>query len=254
MQIYYSIIMFIMGSCFGSFYNVVGYRIPRDMSIVKPASHCQTCKHPLGILDLFPVFSFLLLRGKCRYCKTRLGIFYPIFELITGILFVLCYLLYGFSIELVIALTFISLLLIIIISDYQTMIIPDSILIFFGIALVIEIFLKSGFHRLVIQLLYGIVAFGIMFSIKLLGDFLFKKESMGGGDIKLMFLIGLVLGWQSATLTVFFASFIALPPALFLYQKQENHEIPFGPFLSIAAMIILLSGVDMNFIIDIFTI
>lgn len=249
-QIYYSIVIFILGSCFGSFYNVAGYRIPRNMSIVSPPSHCQSCHHRLGIFDLFPIFSYIILKGRCRYCKAKVGLFYPIFEIITGLLFVVCYLLYGFTLEMLISITFISLLLIIIISDYQTMIIPDSILIVLGSILLIEIVIQVGVIQAGLKLLDGMIALGVMLLIKLFGDFLFKRESMGGGDIKLMFILGLVLGWTSAVLSIFFASFIALPVALILYRKKENHEIPFGPFLSIAAIIILLSGVDMNFIID----
>jgi leader peptidase (prepilin peptidase)/N-methyltransferase len=241
--------MFIFGACFGSFYNVVGYRLPRNMSIIYPSSHCTTCNHKLNIGDLFPIFSYILLKGKCRYCKAKVGIFYPIFETICGILFTICYLKYNFTFELLIALIFISAGLIIIISDYQTMIIPDEVLIVTVILLSIVYLIGFGFSYFINTIINGIVAFIVMFALKLLGDFMFKRESMGGGDIKLMFIFGMVLGWATAVLAIFLSAFIALPISLILVGKSDNHEIPFGPFLVIAAMLLLISGVDMNSLI-----
>ncbi len=246
MVVYYSCVMFLFGLCFGSFYNVVGYRLPRNMSIVSPASHCTSCNHKLNIKDLFPIFSYILLRGKCRYCKAKVGLFYPIFEIITGLLFLFCYLKYGFTLELWIALIFISASLIIIISDYQTMIIPDEVLLATILLLSIVYGFGFGLSKVGVVYFHGLVSFIFMYALKLLGDFLFKKESMGGGDIKLMFVFGMVLGWPTAILSVFLSSFIALPASLVLINSNENHEIPFGPFLVIAAMLLLLTGFDMH--------
>ncbi len=253
MVVYYACVMFIFGACFGSFYNVVGYRLPRNMSIIKPASHCTSCNHKLNIGDLFPIFSYLFLRGKCKYCKAKVGWFYPIFETITGLLFLFCYLKYGFTKELWISLIFISASLIIIISDYQTMIIPDEVLLTALILLASVYGFGFGLEKLGSVLFHGLIAFGIMFLLKLFGDFLFKRESMGGGDIKLMFIFGMVLEWPTALLAIFFSAFLALPASLFLVSRENTHEIPFGPFLVTAAMILLLSGFDMNCLISIMT-
>lgn len=253
MVVYYACMMFIFGACFGSFYNVVGYRLPRNMSLIKPSSHCTTCNHPLNILDLFPIFSYIFLKGKCRYCGSKVGKFYPIFETLTGILFVICYLKYGFSYEFIIAIIFISTALIVMISDFGTMIIPDEVLIVSSLMIIITKFIGIGFNNTMYAILNGVVAFILMYLLKLFGDLLFKKESMGGGDIKLMFVFGLVLGWPTAILSVFFSSFIALPTSFFLMSKDNSHEVPFGPFLSIAAVILLLSGIDMNFVLDLMT-
>ena len=251
MTIYYAIIMFIFGACFGSFYNVVGYRVPRGMSIVKPQSHCTTCNHSLNVLDLFPIISYMFLRGKCRYCKSKVNLFYPLFETITGLLFMICYLKYGFSYELIIALVFISMSLIIIISDYQTMIIPDSVLIISSILIIITDIFGIGLMKTGSAIINGLIAFALMYLLKLFGDLLFKKESMGGGDIKLMFVFGLVLGWPTALLSIFASSFIGLPVSMVMIAKSDSHEIPWGPFLTIAAIILLLSGIDMNLVLDI---
>lgn len=250
MTIYYAIIMFIFGACFGSFYNVVGYRVPRGMSIVKPQSHCTTCNHSLNVLDLFPIISYIFLRGKCRYCKSKVNLFYPLFETITGLLFMICYLKYGFSYELIIALVFISMSLIIIISDYQTMIIPDSVLIISSILIIITDIFGIGLMKTGSAIINGLIAFALMYLLKLFGDLLFKKESMGGGDIKLMFIIGLVLGWGLGLINIFVASVIALPISCIILYKNADHVIPFGPFLALGSMILLLSKVDINWIIN----
>lgn len=245
MEIYYTIVTFIFGIVLGSFYNVVGYRIPKGESLITPASHCPKCNHKLGASELVPIFSYIFQKGKCKNCGDKISLFYPIFELSTGLLFAISYLIFGFSIEFFIAITFISMLLIVIISDYQTMIIPDEVLITFTIILLVELYIKNGIN-VYINLINALIAFIIMWLLKKLGDFLFKKESMGGGDIKLMFVIGLVLDWKLAIITIFLASFIGLPISLIVLLKKKTDIIPFGPFLSISAIIMLLSQIQFN--------
>ncbi|MBE6160063.1 MAG: prepilin peptidase [Lactobacillales bacterium] len=254
MEIYYATLFFIFGTILGSFYNVVGYRLPRGESIAFPPSHCTKCGHRLTTLELIPILSFLLQKGKCKNCGDKISWFYTIFEFLTGLMFMLSYLVFGLSIDTLIAITFISMLLIIIISDYQTMIIPDELLIFTGILLIIEILIKSGLNVMLHSLLNAIIMFVIMFAIKKIGDFLFKKESMGGGDIKLMFIYGLVLGWPTSCISICLAAFIGLPVSLILLKKNNSHEIPFGPFLAVAAIILVLTKTDINVLIDLLTI
>lgn len=251
MDIYYTIVSFIFGITLGSFYNVVGYRLPREQSLISPSSHCTSCNHKLGIMDLFPVFSYLFLGAKCRYCKQKISWFYPFFEFMTGLLFSISYVIFGPSIKFFIAITFISMLLIIIISDYQTMIIPDELLIVSGTVLMILIDIDKGIIGLGYSLLEGIIAFTIMFLIKIMGDFLFKKESMGGGDIKLMFIFGLVLGLPMSLFSIVVASFIGLPVSLYILYRKKEHEIPFGPFLAVAAIVIMLTQLNADTLINI---
>ncbi len=252
MDIYYIVIFFIIGINLGSFYNVVGYRLPKGESIIFPPSHCPNCKHRLTMLELIPIFSYLFQLGKCKKCKTKISLFYPLFELITGVLFVIAYLIFGLSIELLIALTFISMTLIIIISDYFYFIIPDEVLLVTSVFLLVEIYFLKGAVGVGEALLNGMSSFIIMLLIKQLGDFLFKKESMGGGDIKLLFVFGLILGWQMSLLSIFVASFIGLPISIFMLYRKPNNDriIPFGPFLCVAALIILLLKIDFNLVID----
>ena len=252
---YYALIImfFIIGTVFGSFYNVVGYRIPKGESILYPSSHCPKCNHKLKPMELIPILSFLFLGGKCKNCGEKISWFYPIFEFTSGILFALCFVVFGYSLECLFYIVFISMLLIIIISDYQTMIIPDSVLIVsLGILTVIKFFMSS-IEVVGMSLLAGVGAFIFMLLLKLFGDFLFKKESMGGGDIKLMFIIGLFLGFDMSIVTVFIASFIALPLSVISLIRKNNNVLPFGPYLSIAATIILFCNLNLNKILLFFT-
>ena len=241
---------FIIGTIFGSFYNVVGYRIPKGQSILYPSSHCTNCNHELKAFELVPILSFLFLGGKCKKCKSKISFFYPIFELLTGICFVLSYIVFGISLECLYSIIFISMLLIIVISDYQTMIIPDSILIFFSLLLMFLKYFIGGFDAIGTSLLHALASFIFMLVLKIVGDFLFKKESMGGGDIKLLAVFGFVLGFPLSIISVFLSAFIALPVSLILLKIKKTHEIPFGPFLSIAAIIIFLSQINFETIID----
>lgn len=253
MELYYTIVSFIFGTVLGSFYNVVGYRLPREESLITPSSHCTKCNHKLGASELVPIFSYLFQRGKCKNCGIKISPFYMCFELITGLLFATSYLIFGLSIEFLIALIFVSMSVIIIISDYQTMIIPDEVLIVSSLLILTSTFVNGGFDLFLNSLINGLISFAIMYGIKILGDFAFKKESMGGGDIKLMFVFGITIGWQMSLISILLASFLALPISIIMMYKKKENIIPFGPFLSIAALIILLGKIDftmiMNFLI-----
>lgn len=242
MEIYYIIVFFIFGAILGSFYNVVGYRLPKGESIVFPSSHCPNCGHNLKPYELVPIFSFLFLKGKCSKCKQKISWFYTIFEILTGLLFVLCYLVFKDNvIDLIISLTFVSMLIIIFVSDFHYLIIPDSVLLISSIILLVELIIKSGLNNFYVPLLNGIISFIAMYLIKLLGDFIFKKESMGGGDIKLLFVIGMVLGFSQALFSIFVGSLVGLPIAFIILLRKKDHVIPFGPLLGIGAIIVLLT-------------
>ena len=250
MNYLFCIFFLLLGMILGSFYNVVGWRLPNGESIIYPPSHCPNCNHQLKILDLIPIFSFILQRGKCRYCKNKIAWYYPVFEFLCGIVFMLCYLVFGITPELLKALTFVSMLIIIMVSDFNYMIIPDEVLLFFGCLLALEIGIIDGYKVLISSLINGLIAFVAMYLLKVLGDFMFKKESMGGGDIKLMFIFGLVLGAPLAIISIFIGSLVGLPISLILLSKNSEHIVPFGPYLSIGATIILLLNIDFNTLIN----
>ena len=131
MVVIYSIVVFIYGLLFGSFFNVVGYRLPNGLSIIKPGSFCPKCNHSLKWYELIPVFSFIIQKGKCRKCGCRISLFYPLIELLTGILFLISYLVFGFSIEFILSILISSFLVIVIVSDFSYLVIPDEVTIFF---------------------------------------------------------------------------------------------------------------------------
>lgn len=244
MDIYYGVLIFIFGLVLGSFYTVVGERLPLGKSLINPPSHCPNCKHRLGVIELIPVFSYIILGGKCKNCKSKIPILSTLIEVFTAILFLIAYIIFGISFNLFIALTFISMLVIVIVSDIRYMVICDEVLIIGNIIIIILLIMSVGLKSSLMALFYGIASFIIMLSIKTLGDIIFKKESMGGGDIKLMFTFGLVLGIPSAVASIFLASFIGLPISLVMMKKNSSHELPFGPYLSLAAIILLLSRID----------
>ena len=196
----YTVIMFfIYGLVFGSFFNVVGLRVPKGESIVKPPSHCTVCDRNLTVKDLVPVFSYVFLKGKCRGCGTKIHWMYPVMELATGLLFAFAYSQLGFSIELVVALLFISMLVIITVSDIAYMLIPDKILLFFLVPLVV-VRIFSPLNPWWDSIVGAVIGFGILFLIAVL-----SKGGMGGGDIKLFFVIGIVLGCYRYFIDIIFS-------------------------------------------------
>ena len=244
MFIYYSIVIFIFGLVLGSFYTVVGERLPNDESIVKPPSHCPKCGHILKFYELVPVLSFVFLKGKCLKCKNRIPILSTLIEILTGTLFLVAYIKFNISIEFFIAITFISMLVIVIVSDIKYMLICDEVLIIGCILIFVLKIFDVGIKNALLAVIYGIVSAIVIFIIKKIGDFIFKRESMGGGDIKLMFCFGLVMGIASSIASIFLASFIGLPISLIFIKNNTTHEIPFGPYLSVAALILYLTQFD----------
>ena len=250
MEKLYLIIFFIFGSVMGSFFHVLATRLSNGLSIVKPASHCDKCKHVLKWYELIPILSYITQGGKCRVCKTKLPISYVLMEICTGILFAVCYNEFGFTIETIVAIIFTSSLIIIIISDIEYMIILDEVLIIAVASIVLLYIIDLGLYDASLKILSGAGAFLTLFLIKKLGDAIFKQESLGGGDIKLMFLIGLVIGYEMSVCNIFFATFLAFPIALILLLTKKDNMIPFGPFLSMAAIILYVWGLTFTDIIN----
>ncbi|ALC89790.1 prepilin peptidase [Bacillus sp. FJAT-18017] len=232
-------IVFIYGITLGSFYNVVGLRVPEGKSIVRPGSSCPNCGHKLRAWELVPVFSYVFQRGKCRGCESRISPVYPIMELLTGILFVLAPLLLGWSLELVIVWTLISLFIIITVSDIAYMLIPDKILIVFaGIFLFERILwpLSPWWDSLV----GGAAGFSLLLLISII-----SKGGMGGGDIKLYALIGFVLGTKLVLLSFFLSTLFGAMfgiVGIFLKIVKRRQPIPFGPFIALGTLVAYFFG------------
>ena len=253
MEVIYIFCFFIIGLVFGSFFCCVGLRLSRNEKFINERSVCDNCHHTLAWYDLIPLISYISLKGRCRYCKEKVSLLNPFIELVTGILFTLSYYSFGFSLELVLSLSLVSLSMIIFASDLTYMIIPDEVIIFFSIVILILEFLLNGLSGVVLSLLSGASLFFFMFVLMKLGNALFKKESLGGGDVKLLFVLGLVIDPFLGLITIFLASFIALPVSLYLLYKNKEHMIPFGPFILIAFLIVFFSKVTTNDIFNFLT-
>ncbi|MEW9053307.1 MAG: prepilin peptidase [Neobacillus sp.] len=237
-----SLIAFVYGLLLGSFFNVVGLRVPLKKSVVSPRSSCSTCGHQLKGYELIPLISYLLQKGKCRGCQSRISPIYPFFELLTGILFATAPLVIGWSGELVVALTLISMFIIITVSDIHYMIIPDKILIWFaGIFLLERIFIPlTPWWD---SLLGAVTGFTLLLIIALV-----SKGGMGMGDVKLYALLGFVLGFKLVFLSFFFSTlFGAVIGGLALLFKivKRKQPIPFGPFIAAGTLTAYYWGSDL---------
>ena len=234
----YLVWFFVLGTVFGSFFGVVGTRLSEGKSILKPRSHCNYCNHILNWYELIPVFSYIIQKGKCRKCDKSLSIFYPTIELLAGILFSVCYFCFGFSIELLLSLLIVSFLIIVIVSDLTYLIIPDEITLFFSIVVVIVKLFAFSIQDTIFSVLSGILLFLLMYIIMVLGNKMFKKETLGGADIKLMFFVGLMIRPSLGIFSIFLSSCLALPVSIFSLIKNKNNVIPFGPFILMSLFLI----------------
>lgn len=274
-EILIGIFVFLFGIIFGSFYNVVIYRLPAEMPISKGRSMCFNCKHILGFFDLFPLFSYLFLGGKCRYCKAKISPRYFFVELLTGILFVLAYVKYSLSYEFIILCVFFSMLIIVGFIDYDTMYIYDCVLwIFSGITFILMIIYNAMniiessayehtfntiFIYVITSMKYNIlglvVGAFIYFAIYYIAKMLYGKEAFGVGDIFLNAAIGFVMGTPYIVISSFFAFFVGLffivIFAILGKKFKLKQEVSFGPYMCVSAVIISLYGSEMiNYYID----
>ena len=253
MEYYYLIVFFIAGAILGSFYQVIGERLPKNESVISPKySYCPSCKKRLKWYELIPIFSYIIQLGKCRNCKQEISIMYPFIEIITGLLFAVSYYSFGISCELIISLTLVSYFSIVIVSDVTYMIIPDEVTLITSLIIIATSFIGMGLSKGLIQLGSGLIAFGVMYLVMLMGNFIFKKETLGGADIKLMFIAGLVLHPILAVIVIFIASCIALPVSLVIYLMNKEHMIPFGPFLVAAILLLYFMKIDVDMFLNLF--
>jgi leader peptidase (prepilin peptidase)/N-methyltransferase len=244
---------FIFGLAIGSFINVCIYRIPRGISIIIPSSRCPECNTPIKMIDNIPILSFILLKGRCRICKKPIPIRYPLVEFLNAFLYTLILYRYGLQIHTLIYFILSSSLLLITFIDLDFQIIPDRITItgiplglIAGSFILPDPFLRYaplGFKASIIGFLSG----GILF----LSIAIISKGGMGGGDIKLMSMIGSFMGWKSVLMTTFIGSLTGAIVGIFLMLfkgKGRKTKIPFGPFLSLGALITLLFGQEILYL------
>ena len=256
MDLYLSICCFLIGLAIGSFLNVVIYRCPRKLSIIHPPSSCPSCGQPIRAWENIPLISYyLILKGRCAGCQQKISIQYPIVELFTAIIFTLVGIRFGLTVEMFVYLAFSSALIALSVIDIQTQLLPNNIVLP-GLILACILALATlfpGFNTYwpisPVNAFFGILVGGL--PLLLIAWAYLKwtgKEGMGGGDIKLMFFVGALLGPGKTFLTLFIGSTLgALIGIFYLWFSGGNRQtrIPFGPFLSLGAWISMMWGNNM---------
>lgn len=262
------VLAFILGSIVGSFLNVCIYRIPRDESIAFPGSHCTKCNKAISFYNNIPILSYLRLNGKCSNCKSKISIQYPAVEILTGALFFLTILMFDLSIQSLFYLVFISSLVVITFIDLEHKIIPNVITypgILVGVLYNALLTNWTNFDSALTNFTQGSLSFfsllrelpildsifgvilggGILLLIAYSYEVLKKRQGMGMGDVKLLAMVGAFFGWEGVLFTIFLGSILgSIIGILIIISKKGDlkYALPFGPFLSIAAVVYIFTG------------
>jgi leader peptidase (prepilin peptidase)/N-methyltransferase len=252
---YFTVVVFLFGAVWGSFLNVCIYRIPAELSVVKPRSRCPKCMTDLAWKDNIPILGWLFLRGKCRYCNAPISPRYPSIELLTAILFTLVWLVYPYQLVvipyclLVFGLIFGSMV------DFDEMWIPDRVTIggellgpIFGFLIPAMHGADTRMEGLIASLIGLAVGFGSLWLVSIIGKLILKKDAMGFGDVKLMGCLGAFLGWESVIFIVFVSSLLGtIVGVSFILagNKEWQSKIPFGPYIALAAILWILGGSEL---------
>ena len=248
-------IVFVFGLLIGSFLNVCVYRIPRGESMVKPPSHCCECTTKLKAYDMVPVISYVILRGKCRFCGSKIPISYPLVEVLTALAFATLFGKYGLTVDFFSLACLISILVVVFFVDLKHRIIPDELVVF-GLGLGVLIAVYNVFYQVKIygdgnwwNPLLGIaVGSGTLFVIALIGFIVYKTDdAMGMGDVKIFAPIGMFLGWRITGVALFISVLLGGIAGLILIAfrlKKKRDAIPFGPFIVSGTFIAAVWGWD----------
>ena len=247
-----AVFVFIFGAIVGSFLNVCIVRLPHEKSVVTPRSHCVGCKKTIPWYDNIPFFSYMILRGKCRWCGEKFSVRYLFVELITALVFLGFYKVFGLSALLWPYLVMVSGFIVATFVDFEHRIIPDEVSIGgMGVGLIFSLFIPQmhdvvaldrpfylvHLQSLGLSFLGLLVGGGSIYLMGMFGEFLFKKESMGGGDVKLLAMVGAFLGWKAAILTFFVAPFFGAVYGIAEKIRTKDTAIAYGPFLVLGALI-----------------
>ncbi len=236
--------LFVFGTIIGSFLNVCIVRLPKNTSIVFPASHCPSCGCSIRFYDNIPLLSYILLAGRCRSCKAPISLRYFIVELLMGVLSAVLFVHFGFSLVFVLCFVFTAALVVITFIDLQHQIIPDRISLP-GIPLCFLCSFALPWNSWLDSLLGMLIGGGVLYVFALGYYLLTKKEGMGGGDIKMLAMIGAFLGWKGALASLMLAAVAgSLVGIVLIALKGKNfkYAVPFGPFLALGALCALLYG------------
>lgn len=241
--------VFLFGLTVGSFLNVCIVRLPKEESVAKGRSHCTKCAKMIAWYDNIPLLSQLLLKGKCRHCGEPISLRYPLVELLTGLLWILLYREFGPTGHFVFFVYLISSLLVATFVDFEHQIIPDEVSLYGILVGLSASFLfpalqnETDARYALANSCQGMLAgIGLIWGMAIFGELVFRKESMGGGDLKLLAMIGTFLGFKKTLLTFFIAPLLGAPVGLIVWKLKDTRYIAFGPYLSLAALLALLWG------------
>ena len=239
MNILIMIWIMIIGAIMGSFLGCMGYRIPNKIKTTYPSSFCSSCKKPLKWYMNIPIISYIFLRGKCAYCKKKIGFIYFLCEILGLLLFGLNYYLFGFTLNFFLSTILTCVLIVTIVSDFKFFYISDRVLIISYILILVVKFIFLPYKTVLYDIGTSILLFLIMYGIKILGNNMFNRESLGDGDIKLMGVLALSLGLINSFIALFFAAVLGLVFSLIMMKRIKDGLIPFGPFLIMGSLLVI---------------
>ena len=231
----------LLGAVIGSFLNVCILRWPREESVIRPRSHCPGCGRQIAAWDNIPILSWLLLRGRCRHCQARISIQYPLIELCVALIWAAMAWHYGLEVKALSGAVFFTILLGIALTDAREYIIPDEFSLG-GLVIGLLFSLAGGFSGIVTALVGAVVGFALLWIVGAAGTRMFKEDAMGGGDIKMMAMVGAFVGWQGVLLTVFLGALLGTLVFVPLSLVGKKRLVPFGVFLSLGAAATWLAG------------
>lgn len=244
MSLFMNILITVLGAALGSFLNVLIYRLPEETSIIFPASRCPHCRKAIRFYDNIPVISYILLKGRCRECHEKISFRYPLVELITAVISLLLFWKFGLTFQYLFSFIFVCALMVITFIDLDHQIIPDVITL-----PGIPIFFLAAVFAMNLRFLDAFLGFliggGCLYGIAFVYELVTKREGMGGGDIKLLAMIGAFLGWQSLLFVLLVSSLLGavVGISLMMVKGQDmKYAVPFGPFLSFAAVAYIFFG------------
>ena len=237
---FFAVAAALAGLCVGSFLNVCILRLPKEQSLLTPPSTCPHCGQRIAWYDNIPLVSWIVLRGKCRRCGKAISAQYPLIEALVGALWLAAYLRYGVSVHALAGALFCTILLGIGITDARHYLIPDEFT-WGGLGLGLALSLVGGWQGFLQAVIGAAMGFGLLYAVGVAGRWLFKEEAMGGGDIKMMAMVGSFVGWKGVLLTIFagalLGTLIFVPLSL-----RKKRLVPFGVFLAVGAAVAFVWG------------
>ncbi len=238
---FWGVVAGVFGLMFGSFLNVCIVRLPIDESLVRPRSKCPKCGHMVGWRDNIPVFSWFALRGKCRHCGESISWQYPLVEVLVGVIWAASFWYYGLGVTAASGAIFVTILLGIGITDARHYIIPDEYT-WGGLGMGLLLSLTGGLGGFLMASVGAATGFGLLLFVAWAGKKAFGKEAMGGGDIKMMAMVGAFVGWKGVLLTIFGGALLGTLIFIPLNLGKRDRLVPFGVFLAAAAAIAFVFG------------